>query len=101
MSGIADVGLVVFLRKRFCEIQYLRATITDEQRREFGQLVEATISRIAAGDFLPHSGIRFPQNGCVSCPYLGRCLGNSSLAEAKLVRQPGASELDWIGDFDD
>ena len=101
MSGMAEVALVVFIRKRFCEIQYLRATITDEQQREFGQLVEATVGRIGAVDFLPHSGIRFPQNGCVSCPYLGLCLGNPQLAEARLVRQPGASELDWLGEFDD
>jgi hypothetical protein len=101
MSGISDVALVVFLRKKFCEIQYLRATITEEQRLEFGQMVEATVSRISVGDFLPHSGIRFPQNGCVACPYTGLCLGNATLIEAKLVRQPGASELDWIGDFDD
>ena len=101
MSGISDVALVVFLRKKFCEIQYLRATITEEQRKEFSKLVEATVGRISGGDFLPHSGIRFPQNGCVTCPYVGFCLENETLTEAKLVRQPGASELDWIGDFDD
>ncbi len=101
MSGISDVALVVFLRKKFCEIQYLHATITEEQRREFGELVEQAVGRIEGGDFLPHSGIRFPQNGCVSCPYLGLCLENSTLAENKLVRQPGASELDWVGVFDE
>lgn len=101
MSGISDVALVAFIRKRFCEIQYLRATITEEQRQEFGQLVEATTARIGAGDFLPHSGIRFPQNGCVSCSYVGLCLGKTELAEGKLVRQPGASELDWVGVFDE
>jgi CRISPR/Cas system-associated exonuclease Cas4 (RecB family) len=101
MSGISDVALVVFLRKKFCEIQYLRATISEEQRREFGELVEATVSRISGGDFLPHSGIRFPQNGCVTCPYVGLCLGSAPLTEAKLVRQPGASELDWVGVFDE
>jgi hypothetical protein len=101
MSGISDVALVVFLRKKFREIQYLRATITEEQRREFDELVEATIGRISGGDFLPHSGIRFPQNGCVTCPYLGLCLGNETLTEAKLVRQPGAEELDWVGVFDE
>jgi hypothetical protein len=96
ISGISEVALVVFLRKRLAEIQYLRTTITDTQRQEFGQLVEQTIDRIEAGQFLPHSGIRFPQNGCVSCPYLGLCLGNQQLAEAKLTRRPGASDLDWL-----
>src|SRR5256712_9276958 len=56
MTGIPEVAQVVFVRKRLVEVQYLRTTITDEQRREFGQLVEDTIRRIEAAQFLPHSG---------------------------------------------
>ncbi len=101
ISGISEVALVVFVRKRLPEIQYLRTSITDQQRREFGQLVEQTVGQIEAGQFLPHTGIRFPQNGCVSCPYLGLCLGNPQLVEAKLIRRPGASDLDWLDQLDD
>src|SRR5881392_3871291 len=64
MTGIADVAMVVFVRKRLVEVQYLHTTITDAQREEFGQLVENTIRQIESGYFLPHSGIRFPQNPC-------------------------------------
>ncbi len=96
ISGIAEVAMVVFVRKRMPEIQYLRTSITEEQRQEFGQLVEESISRIESGHFLPHSGIRFPQNGCVSCPHLGLCLGNQDLVDSKLIRRPGASDLEWL-----
>jgi hypothetical protein len=34
--------------KRLVEVQYLQTTITDEQRREFGRLVEDTVQRIEA-----------------------------------------------------
>ena len=101
ITGISDVAMVVFVRKRTPEIQYLKTTISDKQREEFGQLVEATASQIEAGQFLPHSGIRFPRNGCVSCPHLGLCLGNQQLVDVKLIRRPGASDLDWLNDFDD
>jgi PD-(D/E)XK nuclease superfamily protein len=101
VSGIADVAVVVFIRKRTPDIQYLRTSISEEQRQEFSQLVEETAGRIEAGQFLPHSGIRFPQNGCVSCPYLGLCLGNQQLVDCKLIRQPGASDLDWLDLLDD
>ncbi len=40
MSGISDVALIAFVRKRFSEIQYLKTTITDKQREEFGRMVE-------------------------------------------------------------
>jgi len=101
ISGISDAAVVAFVRKRVPEIQYLKTTITDEQRREFSQLIGTTVSQIEAGQFLPHSGIRFPQNGCVSCAELGLCLGNQKLVDAKLIRRPGASDLDWLEHFDD
>jgi len=68
MTGIAEVAQVVFVRKLLVEVQYLRTVITDEQREEFGRLVEGTIRRIESADFLPHSGIRCPRNPCRSCP---------------------------------
>ena len=91
ITGIADVAQVVFVHKRMSEVQYLRTTITDEQRQEFGDLVENTIAQIESGYFLPHCGIRFPQNPCTSCPYIGLCLGRQELVDSTLVRQPGAN----------
>ena len=99
MTGISEVAQVVFVRKRLVEVQYLRTTITDEQRREFGQLVEDTIGRIESAQFLPHSGIRFPQNPCSTCPYVGLCLGREELVAADLVRRPGAENLGWLDEL--
>jgi hypothetical protein len=101
ISGISDAAVVAFVRKRVPEIQYLTTSISDDQRREYAQLVGATVSQIEAGQFLPHSGIRFPQNGCVSCAELGLCLGNQQLVDAKLIRLAGASDLDWLDMLDD
>jgi len=96
VSGIRDVALVVFVRKQLPEIQYLKTSITEEQQKEFGELVESTVAQIEAGQFPAHSGIRFPMNGCTSCAHLGLCLGNQPLIDAKLIRRPGASDLDWL-----
>jgi hypothetical protein len=101
ISGIPEVALVVFVRKHAPEIQYLRASISEEQRQEFGRLVETTVHQIEAGHFSSHSGIRFPQNGCISCSHLGLCLNNEQLVSAKLIRKPGASDLDWLDELVD
>jgi PD-(D/E)XK nuclease superfamily len=99
ITGISDVAQVVFVRKRLVEIQYFRTTITDGQREEFGQLVDDTIHRIESAQFLPHSGVRFPQNPCTSCPYVGLCLGQRELVAAALVQRPG-DDLGWLDELD-
>src|SRR5947208_2780683 len=52
ITGIPEVAQVVFVRMRLVEVQYLRTTITDEQRQEFGHLVEDTIQRIESAHFM-------------------------------------------------
>jgi len=81
MTGLSDVAQVVFVRKRPVKIQYFRTTIAEEQRDEFGRLVDDTIRRIESAQFLPHSGIRLPQNPCTCCPYVGLCLGRTWLKQ--------------------
>src|SRR6266705_3915135 len=93
ITGIAEVAQVVFVRKRLVEIQYFRTVISNEQREEFSHLAQDSIQRIESAEFLPHSGIRFPQNPCTSCPYVGLCLRRQDLAEARLVRRPGAEDF--------
>ena len=97
ITGIPEVAQVVFVRKRKVEVQYLRATITDAQHNEFEALVEDTVLRIESGLFLPQSGIRFPQNPCTTCPFLGLCLDQHDLVVAGLIRKPGVD----LGLFDE
>jgi hypothetical protein len=99
ITGISEVAQIVFVRKRMVEIQYLRTTINEQQRREFGHLVEDTIGRIESADFLPHSGIRFPQNPCSTCPYVGLCLGRQEIVDCSLVRRPGAKDFGWLDEL--
>ena len=99
MTGISEVAQVVFVRKRQVEVQYLHTKITDAQREEFSRLVEETIRRIESAQFLPHSGIRFPQNPCSTCPYVGLCLGRQEIAAANLVRRPGAEDFGWLDEL--
>src|SRR5256886_1370444 len=76
ITGIAEVAEIVFVRKRLVEIQYFRTVISNEQREEFGHLVQDSVQRIESAEFLPHSGIRFPQNPCTSCPYIACVWGD-------------------------
>ncbi len=101
MTGISEVALVVFVRKHHPEIQYLKSSITDEQRAEFSRLVATTIGQIEAAQFPSHSGIRFPQNGCLSCSHLGLCLNDQTLIDSNLIRTSGANDLAWLDELVD
>ena len=101
ITGISEVALVVFVRKHQPEIQYLKTSISEEQRLEFGRLLAATIGQIESAQFPFHSGIRFPQNGCVNCSHVGLCLQDRKLIDANLIRTSGASDLDWLNDLMD
>jgi hypothetical protein len=100
-TGVSDVALVVFVRKHQPEIQYLKTSISEEQRTDFARLLEATTGQIEAAQFPFHSGIRFPQNGCLSCPHLGLCLNNQTLIEGNLIRTSGVSDLAWLDELVD
>ena len=51
ITGISEVALVVFVRKHHPEIQYLKTSISEEQRLEFGRLSAATIGHIESAQF--------------------------------------------------
>jgi PD-(D/E)XK nuclease superfamily protein len=99
ITGEPNVGFVVFVRKRLVEVQYLRSTITQQQRDNFAVMVANTIGQIESAHFPARSGIRFPQNGCLSCAHLGLCLGKQELVDSKLIRRPGA-DLGWLDELD-
>ena len=99
ITGIAEVGMVVFVRKKNPEIQYLRTTISEQQRQEYAALVGETIRQIESGIDLPHTGVRFPQNGCVTCACQGLCLDQPALVDIRLVRRPGGEQIDWLDEL--
>jgi len=65
----------------------LKASISEEQRQEFGRMVETTVDQIEAGHFVSHGGIRFPQNGCVSSPHLGLCGNPIKAGKANCIKR--------------
>jgi hypothetical protein len=81
-----QVCLVNFVRKKQPEIQYLHARIRKRQWRAFEQTLDLLASEMEAGHFYPRSGIRYPNNQCLNCAYLGLCLRKKALVGEKLVK---------------
>jgi PD-(D/E)XK nuclease superfamily protein len=86
VAQMQDVCLVNFVRKKRPEIQYLHARIRKRQWRTFAQSLDMLVSEMEAGHFYPRSGIRYPNNQCLNCSYLGLCLRQKRLVRENLVR---------------
>jgi putative RecB family exonuclease len=84
-----NVCLINFVRKKEPQIQYLHARIRKRQWRTFAQTLDLLISEMEAGHFYPRSGIRYPNNQCLNCSYMGLCLRQKRLIEEKLIRVEG------------
>jgi hypothetical protein len=70
ITGISEVALVVFMQKHHPEIQYLKTSVSEEQRLEFGRLLANTIRQIESAQFPLHSGIRFRRMAVRAVPTL-------------------------------
>ena len=75
-----------FVRKKQPEIQYLPARIRKRQWKAFEQTLDLLASEIEANHFYPRSGIRYPNNQCMNCPFRGLCLRKKALVEENLVK---------------
>lgn len=100
-TGISDVALVVFVRKHQPEIPVPQNIYLRRATHGVSRLLETTIGQIEAAQFPAHSGIRFPQNGCVSCPHLGLCLDNQALIEGNLISTTEVDDLAWLDELVD
>ena len=75
-----------FVRKKEPQIQYLHARIRKRQWRAFEQTLDMLVREMEGGHFYPRSGIRYPNNQCLNCAYVGLCLRQKRLVDDKLVK---------------
>lgn len=55
--------------------------------------------RIESAEFLPHSGICFPQNPFRNCPQVGLSIPPREVVDISLIRRPRAENLGWIDEL--
>ena len=82
-------------------VQYLRTIITEEQRQEFGHLVENTFAgsrrKISAAQRHP-----FSQNPCSSCPDVGFVLETrDGRRQPGAASRPGSRAPIWLDELND
>src|SRR5664280_1691237 len=95
-----DPAAVLFEQWSPCkslELTYSGNDTWDHMLQQGIQLLERFVQDGRVKVQQPHSHIRFPQNPCTTCPFLGLCLDQRDLIEAGLIRTPGVD----LGLFDE
>jgi hypothetical protein len=85
-------------------IQFLAAVIPEEDRLETGEMIGIQARQICDANiqnFFPkRPGVRFPNNHCTFCSYLGLCIGDEKMVEEKLIQignvKTKVEEKDWL-----
>lgn len=87
-------------------LQFLAAVISVEDREETGEIIgqqAIQISEANQKDFFPkRPGVRFPNNHCTFCSYLGLCIKDDKMVEEKLVQIGNVQkpvERDWLDEL--
>lgn len=83
----------VFVHKCAVGVQYLQATIREEQRQECETLVEDTVGEIESGLLLPNSGVPLSAEPRTTCASVGLCLDQRDLARSQGQRLKSATWL--------
>lgn len=87
------------------KIQFLAALISDEDAAEQGEVLGQQAISIRNANltnwFPKKPGVRFPNNHCTFCSYLGLCLNDKDMIEEKLVNitMPQTQNSDWLEDL--
>jgi len=84
------------------QIQFLATVITQQERDETGEAVGREVLEICASNqdgFWPQRpGVRFPNNHCAWCPFLGLCIDDNTRVKDKLINitTSPAPARDWL-----
>ena len=78
MTGISEVAQIVFVRKRLVEVQYLRTTITDEQRESSASWSRTRSGGSSPPSFCPTAASAFPRTPAPAVPMSVFAWGNQN-----------------------
>lgn len=100
VSGIRNVAFIVFVKTKTPRIQVSYGTVTDFLVEQIDLWLKEQYHKLVEGRLHMRSGIRFPNEQCLNCDFLCKCLGREDIA-ARNLRQKESKEVeDMFGYLD-
>jgi hypothetical protein len=84
-SGIRRVGFLVFVKTRIPKIQFHLGTVTIDSLEQIDNWLQDQYHRLLNRRLVRRAGFRYPDDHCLGCDYILKCLGRHEEA-AKVLR---------------
>lgn len=95
VSGIRRVCFVVFVKTKMPTIQVHFGDVTDFMLEQTDIWLREQYDKLVSGKLYARAGVRFPDEHCLNCDFLCKCLGREDVAELTL-RQKQSKEVDAL-----
>lgn len=100
VSGIRRVGFIFLVKTRQPKIRFVSGEVTDKQLAGVDGWLREQYTKLIEKRLYMRMGVRFPNNSCLSCDFLPKCLGKSNWKEN--LRQKESKEVSGLmGGLDD
>lgn len=101
VSGIRQVCFIVFVKTKTPRIQVHFGTVTNFQLEQIDLWLKEQYHKLLDRKLVMRAGVRFPDDHCLLCDYLCKCLGNEEVAARTLRTKESKETEDLLAAFDE
>lgn len=83
-SGIRRVGFIALIKTKSPDVQFVEGYVTDKMVEHRDIWLREQYDKLVEGRLTMRSGVRWPNDHCLMCDYLCKCLGREDLAQKNL-----------------
>lgn len=100
-TGIREVCFIALVKTKNPKIEVVRGTVTDKMLENRNLWLKEMYHKLIEKKLYMNSGVRWPNDICMNCDFLPKCLGREDLVAKTLrIKQSNATK-DQLGSLDD
>jgi hypothetical protein len=83
-TGIREVGFIALVKTKTPKIEFVRGTVTDKMLESRDAWLKDQYHKLIEKKLYMRSGVRWPNDICLNCDFLPKCLGREDIASKTL-----------------
>lgn len=100
-TGIREVAFIALVKTKQPKVEVVRGTVTDKMLESRDQWLIEQYEKLINKRLYMNSGVRWPNDVCINCDMLPKCLGREDIAAKTLRVKQSNSTRDQLQSLDD